>query len=122
MRLMRRTFIAACACAALAACSGNPLDGLLPPKGSCNAPALHSCTDYTGSAWSVPSSGSRACTAVGNGAAYASTACAAASRVGSCIVNHGGTDEIVVRLYPPLTLATAQAACATMSGSTFVAN
>ena len=107
---------------ALVACSGNPLDSVLPPKGSCNVPASHTCTDYTGTAWSVPSSGSRACNAVGNGATYSSSGCSSTVRVGSCIVSAGSSSEIVTRFYSPATTAVAQGLCAMQSGTTFVAN
>ena len=91
-------------------------------KGSCTIPSPLSCTDYTGDAWSTPSSGSRACAAVGSGATYSSSGCATSGRVGSCVVNIGSTSEIVLRLSPPSTTATAQAACGQQSGSRFVAN
>lgn len=108
--------------ALLATGCGDVLDDILPSKGSCTVPNPRACTDYTGSAWSTPSSGSRACAAVGMGATYSSSACATAGRVGSCVVQSGQASEIVLRFYPPQTTATAQAACGTQSGSRFVAN
>ncbi|MDB4927607.1 MAG: hypothetical protein JWM10_91 [Myxococcaceae bacterium] len=110
------------AVAAMGAGCGDVLDDILPSKGSCTTPSPRSCTDYTGDAWSTPSSGSRACTAVGNGATYSSSACATSGRVGSCVVNSGMSSEAVLRFYPPSTTATAQAACGAQAGSRFVAN
>jgi hypothetical protein len=101
---------------------GNVLEDILPSKGSCTIPSPRSCTDYTGGAWSTPSSGSRACAMVGNGATYSSSACATTGRVGSCVVNSGTSSEVVLRIYPPNTTATAQAACGAQAGSRFVAN
>lgn len=118
---MRRTiWVVALALAGLGC--GDVLDDILPSKGSCTIPSPRSCTDYTGGAWSTPSSGSRACAAVGSGATYSSSACATSGRVGSCVVQSGQASEIVLRFYPPSTTATAQAACGTQAGSRFVAN
>ena len=120
---MRQTsWVVAVALAVLGAGCGDVLDDILPSKGSCSIPTPRSCTDYTGDAWSTPSSGSRACAAVGSGATYSSSACATSGRVGSCVVNSGATSEIVLRFYPPSTVATSQAACGQQAGSRFVAN
>jgi uncharacterized protein YceK len=119
---MKPTTLAALLLGLLGSGCGNVLDDILPSKGSCTVPSPRSCTDYTGGAWSTPSSGSRACAAVGSGATYSSAACATSGRVGSCVVNSGETSEIVLRFYPPSTAATAQAACGAQAGSRFVAN
>ena len=119
---MKQTLMATLVLAVLGGGCGDVLDDILPSKGSCTIPSPRACTDYTGDAWSAPSSGSRACAAVGSGASYASSACATAGRVGSCVVNGGASSEIVLRFYPPSTAATAQAACGQQSGSRFVAN
>ena len=121
--MLKRTTAAVVAMlAVLGVGCGDVLDDILPSKGSCSIPTPRSCTDYTGDAWSAPSSGSRACAAVGSGATYSSSACATSGRVGSCVVNSGATSEIVLRFYPPSTTATAQAACGQQAGSRFVAN
>lgn len=120
--MMKRTTAAVVVLAMLGVGCGDVLDDILPSKGSCTLPSPRSCTDYTGAAWSTPSSGSRACAAVGSGATYSSSACASSGRVGSCVVNSGETSEIVLRFYPPSTTATAQAACGQQAGSRFVAN
>ena len=108
--------------AVLGAGCGNVLNDILPSKGSCTIPSPRSCTDYTGGAWSTPTSGSSTCASVGSGATYSSAACATAGRVGSCVVNDGASSEVVLRFYPPSTTATAQAACGAQAGSRFVAN
>lgn len=119
---MKQTMTAVLLLAVLGSGCGEVLDDILPSRGSCTIPTPRSCTDYTGSAWSVPSSGSSACNAVGSGAAYSSSACATSGRVGSCVVNSGQSSEVVLRFYPPSTTATAQAACGQQAGSRFVAN
>ncbi len=108
--------------AVLGAGCGDVLNDILPSKGSCTIPSPRSCTDYTGSAWNTPTSGSGTCAAVGGGATFSSAACATTGRVGSCVVNDGASSEVVLRFYPPSTTATAQAACGSQAGSRFVAN
>lgn len=125
MNPMRRTiWVVALALAGLGC--GDLLDDILPSKGSCTLASPRSCTDYTGSAWSTPSSGESACTTAGRQAGttatYSTSACATAGRVGSCVVQSGQASEIVLRFYAPNTTATAQAACGLQSNSRFVPN
>jgi uncharacterized protein YceK len=120
--MKRATTVGLLVLAVLGAGCGDVLDDILPSKGSCTVPSPRSCTDYTGDAWSTPSSGSRTCGSVGSGATYSSSACATSGRVGSCVVNSGTASEVVLRFYPPSTTATAQAACGAQAGSRFVAN
>jgi len=108
--------------AMLGAGCGDIIEDILPSRGSCSTPSPRTCTDYTGTAWSAPGTGSQACNAVGMGATYSSAACSTAGRVGSCVVNSGQSSEVVLRFYPPSTTATAQAACGQQPGSRFVAN
>ncbi len=120
--MRQTTWLVALTAVVLAFGCGDVFDDILPSKGSCTIPSPRACTDYTGSAWSTPSSGSRACAAVGNGATYSSAACSTSGRVGSCVVNSGQASEVVMRFYPPSTTATAQAICGMQSGSRFVPN
>ena len=98
------------------ACSGN----ILPPGGSCNVPSTSSCTDYTGTAWSAPTTGQQTCARV-TGGSYSSSTCPTANRIASCRVESGGASEITVRYYRPLTTMVAQATC-TMASGVYSAN
>ncbi len=99
------------------------VDDVIPPGGSCNIPNASACNDFNGTAWRTPTTGSRACAMVGNGATYSENTCATANRVGSCRVQPGSAQELTVRYYRPLTAAAAQGACsATGATSIFTAN
>lgn len=116
-----RCLILALAMAASLGCGAN-LDDILPSKGSCNVPTTGTCTDYVGTAWSTPSSGSRACAMVGNGAVYASSACATAARVGTCRLQVGSSSEIAMRYYSSRFNATTGPLACGQSGGSWVAN
>jgi hypothetical protein len=118
--MIKRSAMAVLVAAVLGAGCGD-IDNILPAKGSCSTASPRTCTDYTGDAWTAPSSGSRTCASV-SGATFSSSACATTGRVGSCVVNSGTSSEVVLRFYPPSTTATAQAACGQQPGSRFVAN
>lgn len=80
------------------------------PPGSCNVPSQHTCVDYTGTAWGVPSSDSNACAMVPGGA-YSPSACPGAPRVGTCVTFSGQPQEVRTRFYAPLSVAAARPAC-----------
>ncbi|MBI5517297.1 MAG: hypothetical protein HY909_26225 [Deltaproteobacteria bacterium] len=101
---------------ALVGCGGD-LGSVLPAPGSCNVPSTGTCTDYTGSAWQVPSSGQRACAMVPGGS-YTQAVCGSSGRVGTCRVQAGSSSELSVRYYSArFNAQTAPPACAAMGGS-----
>lgn len=84
-----------------------------PPGGSCLDPDPGGrCQDFTGTGW-ITSIVQANCSSPN---VYAETACATASRVGSCTIDGGQATESILRFYSPETSSNAQTQCGLASG------
>jgi hypothetical protein len=90
--------------------------------GSCRVyePGQHvlaTCIDYVGSDYTAANAPSVCTTNVRSGPSeYSPSACPAAARVGSCVVNAGTTVTTILRSYPPAS-ASARPTCTEAAGS-----
>lgn len=95
--------------------AGGAAAGGASVHGSCTFTANSFCIDYTGAGFQEAAQPA-ATSCQQQGGAPAKTACATAAIVGTCVVNKGQNNEMVLRAYAPLTREQVQGECQNIQG------